>query len=188
MAVVTTGLQQFPPPYLQPNRHEDCGYYATAYLCHCLGHPDVTADQVKMWRAETRYHESRYPQRVLGAEMRTFSDVRDESRRKRYWLGPDLQGWLTGVLFCGWRGIAQVNRIQPMGHAVTVLAAGPDGVLLMDPIYGHVTESWDWFLGPGPKDGRADWPGTAPDGREWFGAHYIEGWYAPAGSSLPQPA
>ncbi len=50
----------------------------------------------------------------------------------------------------------------------------------MDPIYGHITEPWEWFLGPGGKAECEDWPGRAPDGRPFFGAHFIEGWYRKA--------
>ncbi|HUY47664.1 MAG TPA: hypothetical protein VMV92_18350 [Streptosporangiaceae bacterium] len=162
----------WPEPYLQPDRNKDCGYYAQAYLARCLGHPDVTAGQVRDWRAETRYHETQYARRVLGAQMRSYADHReDEKRRKWYWLGPGLDGWIRGILFTGWIGQAMVHRIPDFGHAVVVLGSTVEGVQLMDPLSGFVTEPWDWFLGPGPG----------------HGAHHIEGWYLPPGVSAPQP-
>jgi hypothetical protein len=47
----------------------------------------------------------------------------------------------------------------------------------MDPVFGHIIESWDWFLGPGPKAEAPEWPGSAQDGRPWYGCHFIESWY-----------
>lgn len=174
MTTEVTIAPAFPEPYLQPDRQQDCGYYAAAYMARCLGHPDVTADQVKAWRAETRYHETQYARRVLGAEMRTFWDedhvvstvTSGEERRRWFWLGPGLQGWVTGWLFTGWIAQVMLHRIPEMGHAAVLLDASEDGVLLMDPIYGHVIEPWDWFLGIGP--------GTC-------GCHFIEGWYRKTG-------
>ena len=168
MSVELTIAPAFPEPYLQPDRHEDCGYYAAAYVARCLGHPDVTAEQVKAWRAETHCHETMYALRVLGAEMRRFWDVYgDEPARKIFWMGPGAENWVRGWLTDGWIAQACLHRIPEMGHAVAVLDAAEEGVLLMDPIYGHVIEPWEWFLGIGP--------GTN-------GCHFIEGWYKPAGS------
>jgi hypothetical protein len=164
----------FPPPYLQPDPKEDCGYYAAAYIARCLGHPETTAEQVKAWRAETRYHETAYARRVLGAEMRTFWDVYgDEPARKVFWLGPGTEGWLRAWLADGWIAQVMLHRIPEMGHAVVVLNARDDGVLLMDPIYGHVTEPWGWFLGPGARGN-----GEPFDPQRC--CHFIEGWYKPA--------
>lgn len=170
----------WPAPYLQPDRMKDCGYYAQAYLCHCLGHPDVTAEQIRDWRAETRIHESRYAERVLGAEYKGWGEYElGTPEHTAFWLGPGTREWLTGWLAGGWIAQVGVNRIASCGHAVVVLAASDDGVLLMDPIYGHVTEPWEWFLGPGGRKGDRSgaWPGSAPDGRQFYGCHYIEGWY-----------
>ena len=170
----------FPEPYLQPNRNEDCGFYTAAYVARCLGHPDVTAQQVKDWRAETRKHEAHYVHDVLGAQMRThwteFGHVADEAGRKVFWLGPGTEEWVRSWLADGWLAALNVHRIPEMGHAVALLDAADEGVLLHDPIYGHVIEPWGWFLGPGPKhDG--SWPGSAPDGRAFYGCTYVEGWY-----------
>lgn len=171
----------WPEPYLQPDRTQDCGYYAAAYLAWCLGHPEVTAEQVKAWRAETRKHETQYAKDVLGTQMRTHWDARriSDGVAKVYWLGqyPVARAWVRGHLAQGWIAQAMVHRIQPMGHAVVLLDASDDGVLLMDPIYGHITEPWSWFLGPGPKGDADEWPGRADDGREFYGCTFVEGWY-----------
>jgi hypothetical protein len=179
----------FPEPYLQPDRNKDCGYYAQAYLCRCLGHPEVTAGQVMSWREETRTHEARYAANVLGADIRHLWHYQeDEAVRRLFWLGPGTRDWVLGWLAHGWIAQVALHRIKPMGHGAVLLDADDDhGVILMDPIYGHVLEPWDWFLGPGPKDGRADWPGSAPDGREFYGCTYIEGWYRPARSEGGAP-
>lgn len=165
----------WPAPYLQPDRTQDCGFYAQAYLCRCLGYPEITAGQVKAWRAETRYHETRYAPNVLGAEIFTFNDHYNERGSHRiWWLGkgeyPDAEHsaarfWVQGVLLSGWIAQAAVHRVPHMQHAVVLLDADDDGVVLMDPISGHVREPWDWFLGIGPGK---------------YGCHFIEGWYRPA--------
>ena len=152
----------FPEPDLQPARNQDCGYYTAAYVAHCLGHPDVTAGQVKAWRAETHYSEERYSQRVLGAEIRTYADEYGEATFKSWWLGPGTDGWIRDWLSAGWIAHATVHRIPDFGHAVAVLGAAAEGVLLMDPLCGHVVEPWEWFLGIGPGK---------------HGCHRIDGWY-----------
>ena len=172
-------MPNWPEPYLQPDRMKDCGFYAHAYLCRCLGHPGVTAEQVRDWRAETSIHESRYAERVLGAGFKGWADFEHDSpAHTLFWLGPQGREWLTGWLEDGWVGQVMLNRIPDAGHAAVVLGASDDGVLLMDPIYGHITEPWGWFLGPGGRNGnRETWPGSAPDGRPFYGCHFIEGWY-----------
>lgn len=166
-----------PAPYLQPDHKQDCGFYAAAYIARCLGHPEVTAERIKAWRAETRKHEAYYAREALGAEYRTFWDVYgDEPERKIFWMGPDAEAWVRDWLADGWIAAVNLHRIAEMGHAAAVLGARDDGVLLMDPIYGHVTEPWGWFLGPGVRNGPG-WPGSAPDGRAFHGCHFIEGWY-----------
>jgi len=169
----------WPEAYLQPDRQKDCGYYAQAYLCRCLGHPDVTAEQVKAWRAETSIHETRYAVNVLGAQYRGIAGL-TEAERRTFWLGPGTGHWLAQQLADGWIAQVLLHRIWDMGHAAVLLGYDDSGVQLMDPIYGHITEPWGWFLGPGPRDGKPNWPGSAPDGREFYGCTFIEGWYRKA--------
>jgi hypothetical protein len=153
---------EFPAPYLQPDRMKDCGYYTAAYIARCLGQPDVTAGQIKAWRAETRYHEDHYCHRVLGAEIRTYADEPDEERSKTWWLGPGTEEWVRSYVDDGWIGHATVWRIPDIGHSVALLGAADAGVLLMDPIYGHIIEPWGWFLGIGSGK---------------HGCHRIDAWY-----------
>jgi hypothetical protein len=173
----------WPEPYLQPDRTKDCGYYAAAYVARCLGYPETTAEQVRQWRAETTRHEAYHAHFALGAEMRThWTEFRDGPGRAIFWQGPDAGDWARRWLADGWIAQMAVHRIAEMGHAVVALEASDEGVLLMDPIYGHVVEPWDWFLGPGPRAGRQDWPGSTADGRAFHGCHYVEGWYRAAAS------
>lgn len=160
---LSPAARNWPEPYLQPDRTKDCGFYATAYIVRCLGNPDVTADEIKAWRELTRYHETAYPRDVTGAQTRTFASLDvTATERAEYYMGPGREGWVRRWLEGGWIGYATVFRIPGMAHAVAVLGGGDDGVLLMDPLSGHVTEPWEWFLGIGP-------------GR--YGCHYIESWY-----------
>lgn len=157
-----------PEPYYQPAGTRDCSFYAVAYLARCLGHPDVTADQVKDWRAATGRHEDEFISRELGHERRRWGDDRDdEAARRRWWLGPGSADWVRGWLDAGWLGLSVVHRIASMGHAVAVLDATDAGPLLMDPwpgLGGHLVEPWDWFLGSGAGN---------------HGCHRIDAWYRP---------
>lgn len=170
VGIVVTETAVWPGPYLQPDRKKDCGFYAAAYLARCLGRPDVTAEQVKAWRAETRRHEDHYAEAVLGAEMRDFWDAcTDETASMagnltdgKFWMGPGAEPWVRSWLADGWIAHVEVHRIAELGHAVVLLDADEDGVLLMDPLSGHITEPWDWFLGVGPGI---------------RGAHHVAGWY-----------
>lgn len=156
----------FPEPYLQPLGSRDCGFHAVTYLARCLGHPDVTADDVKAWRESSGYHEDQYLARVLGCEHRRWGQDRDDdAARRRWWLGVGGADWIREWLDDGWLGLAVVHRIPTLGHSVAVLDASDEGVLIMDPwpgLGGHVIEPWNWFLGSGPGN---------------HGCHRIDGWY-----------
>ena len=156
----------WPAEYLQPNPQRDCTFYAAAYLARCLGHPDVTAQDVMDWRESTGWHEDRYLQQALSVETRSWWDDKDDdAKRRRWWLGPDGREWVTWWLDDGWVGYAEVHRIPEMYHAVAVLQADEDGVVLMDPVHGFIAEPWDWFLGIGA--------GT-------YGCHRISSWHRSA--------
>lgn len=178
-------IHVWPEPYLQPDRKKDCGYYAAAYIARCLGHPEVTAERVKAWRAETMRHETYFADHALGAVVRRSHDeclrrLHDYPQYgELFGLGLGSRDWVTDWLSTGWIAHVNIHRIPDMGHAVALLGCSDDGALLMDPIYGHITEPWGWFLGPGARKGRdkTEWPGVAPDGRAFHGCHFIEGWY-----------
>ena len=139
-------------------------------MCRTIGHPETTAEQVKAWRAETRCHEDHYARRALGAEVRTFWDactdpaasLAENLKRGKFWMGPGTGEWVRSWLADGWIAHVEVMRISAFGHAVVLLGASDEGALLMDPLYGHITEPWEWFLGIGPGK---------------HGCHFIEGWY-----------
>jgi hypothetical protein len=145
-----------------------CSFYAIAYLCRALGHPDTTAQQVMAWREETHCHESQYPKRALGLEMVSWwqyahrdATPEKEAERLRFWLGPNGRPWVEQFLHTGYLGLGNIHRIPELHHCVAVLEASDAGVLLMDPVAGFVTEPWAWFLGPGAG----------------HGCHRIEAWY-----------
>lgn len=167
-----TRVRDWPAPYLQPERHTGCIEHSTAYLCRCLGYADVTADQIGAWRDNghtdgKHYWEGMYPSLVLGhAKPQRFWQFydSDEAEQRRFWLGPGTRPWVEQHLAAGHLALVQLHRIPTMAHAVVLLEArGDEGVFLMDPIYGHVVESWDWFLGIGPGN---------------HGCHHVEGWYS----------
>lgn len=163
-------VNEWPAPYLQPDRHTGCMEHSVAYLCRCLGYSDVTAEAVRSWRENghsdgKKYGEWVYPKYVLGVSMSRFWDYEksDPDECKRFWLGPDTRPWVEQRLATGALAIVHLHRIPTMTHAVVLLEArGDAGVYLMDPIFGHVVESWDWFLGIGPGN---------------HGCHHVEGWF-----------
>src|SRR5262249_28958902 len=107
-----------------------------------------------------------YPALVLGHPVERFWDWmdKDEAERLRFWLGADTRAWVEQRLARGQVAVVQVHRIATMAHALVLLERqGDAGVLLMDPLYGHVVESWDWFLSIGPGN---------------HGCHHVEGWYS----------
>ena len=170
----------WPEPYLQPDRNKDCSFYAQAYVARCLGRTEVTAQDVMDWKQAANRGETRYVREAHAADAYGFWDAeRDggEEARRPFWLGPAQREWVCDRTAAGWVAQVMVNRKAGMGHAVVLLDGDNDGVLLMDPVFGHVTEPWAWFLGPGPKSEAAEWPGSAPDGRAFWGCHFIEGWY-----------
>ena len=140
---------RWPSPYLQPDPKRECSFYANAYVARCLGFADVTAQQITTWREQTSIHEDHYVDRILGVRGHRHWDFKyDDGYRSRFWLGPDnrpfVEHWLARHI-----AKASVHRIAAMSHAVVALEATDDGVLIMDPIYGHRIEPWDWFLGTG---------------------------------------
>ncbi len=157
--------REWPAPYLQPEKHTGCIEHSVAYLCRCLGHPDATAEQVAAWREEKHCGEWMYPSLVLGIPTERFwqwYEV-DEAEQRRFWLGQETRPWVERHLAAGELAIVQLHRIPTMAHAVVLLEArGDEGVFLMDPIYGHIVEPWEWFLGIGPGN---------------HGCHHVEGWY-----------
>lgn len=168
----------WPLPYLQPDRTKDCGFYSVAYIGHCFG-LDVTAQQVMEWRAETNRHEDHYLQEVHGIPMQKPAHDRLAGRLyHHWWMGPDQREWVASLLdvaVC----LVHLLRIPTMHHSVVALEAHDDGVLLMDPIYGHVVEPWDWFLGPGAGNQNAHALWSAHP-REWAT-------WVPGTSIAPEP-
>jgi len=132
---------------------------------------------VKAWREETNTVEEYYSWKALGHQPRRWwDDQHDDEARRRWWLGPDGREWIESWLADGYIGHAHVFRRPEYGHAVVVLEARPDGVLLMDPwpaYGGFVVEPWDWFLGGGAGN---------------HGAHMIEAWYRPEPALLAASA
>lgn len=153
----------WPEPYIQPNPKQDCTFYAAAYIARCLGWPETTAQDVIDWRERENRYEHHFLIERDGVETRRWWDDRDdEDERRRWWLGPGGREWVQRWIRDGWIGYVHIHRIAEMSHAVVLLDATDEGALLMDPIYGHVVEPWDWFLGDGPGN---------------HGAHHIQGWH-----------
>lgn len=156
----------YPAPLLQPDPHDGCVYYAVAYICHCFGCAEVTPEQVQAFRKQHNKHEGMFPELQCGLQQERFWHYLRLSKEERllFWLGPGTRPWVEQHFDKGQIGLVTVERVKGIAHAIVALESrGDDGVYIMDPLYGHRVESWDWFLGIGP--------GT-------HGCHHIEGWYS----------
>lgn len=163
----------WPAPYLQPNPKQDCQFYATAYLCRALGHPDVTAEDVMTFRHTPRevggepgrfLSEAHYPEMVCALEIDAWWRDRNPHgvQNERWWLGPSQREWVEQMLRDGWLGRIDVMRVREMAHACVLLESrGDAGALIFDPHAGLVVESWQWLLAGGPG----------------HDCHRIEAWY-----------
>lgn len=135
--------------------------YAVAYVARCFG-KELGIEEIRQYREETRKLEFTLLWERVGLARETFWQKEpDMTEVRRFWLGPTAKDWVAEHLNSGAIGLVQVNRISTMAHALVALGATETGVFVMDPIYGHKVEPWDWFLGSGP--------GT-------HGAHHIECW------------
>lgn len=156
-------MSAWPEPLIQPDVKKDCLIYSTAYLCHCLGYPEITVEQIRQYRAETGWIESSFPGERLPIKSDHWWHYKLPDDYRLFWLGKEQRGWVEQHLAQGQLAIVCIHRIPEMGHIVVLLESDETGVLLADPVSGHVRENWDWFLGIGP--------GT-------HGCHRIEGWYS----------
>lgn len=142
--------------------------YSIAYLCHCFGHTDVTPEQVRDFRAMEHKWEGIFPSLRCGLALERYWDYvdKDDGERRRYWLGPGMRQWVEKHLASGQISVVIVERIPTMAHALVLLESRQDeGAFVMDPLYGHRVESWEWFLSVGPGH---------------HGCHHINGWYSEA--------
>jgi hypothetical protein len=139
--------------------------HSVAYLCRVLGQGKTTPTDVAAYRTREGKGENYYPVFACGARLLTFwQDYRADDQHelhKRYWMGSAYRSWVEQHLAAGHVALVHVHRIPTMWHAVALLEADAETVLLMDPLYGFKREPWAWFLGPG-----AGKP-----------AHMIDGWY-----------
>lgn len=160
-------IVSWPTPLLQPDPHDGCIFYSVAYICRCFG-VEVTPEQVQAFRAQERKQEAMLPLLNCGLQMRRHWNHYNEDQEEwqRYWLGPATRSWVEQHLSEGWIGLVIVERVTGKAHALVVLERrGDEGVLVMDPLYGHRIDSWEWFLSIGPGH---------------HGCHHIDGWYKSA--------
>lgn len=158
-------LHSWPNPLLQPDPHDGCIHYSVAYICHCFGYTMVVPEQVQIFREQTHKLEAMFPILNCNLQMKRHWDdyEHDKEEWQRYWLGPTTRLWVEWHLSHGYTGLVIVERIAGKAHALVVLEGrGDDGVFVMDPLYGHRVERWEWFLSVGPG---------------YHGCHHIDGWY-----------
>ena len=154
----------WPAPMLQPTSDTGCIEHSVAYIAHCLGFTHVTPQMVADAKGAESPAAERYVPHCLGYPVDLWWHHKDENDIKRmYWLGANARLWVEYHLRAGEIALVIVERVPNRAHALVLLESrGDDGVLVMDPLYGHRTEPWPWLLGLGA-------------GRH--GAHHIAGWY-----------
>jgi len=104
-----------------------------------------------------------YPEEYGAQVKRHWHTYTDQEEWKRYWLGPTTQTWVEQHLAQGYIALVIVERVPNKAHALVALEShGNEGVYVMDPLYGHRVDSWEWFLSVGPGH---------------HGCHHIDGWY-----------
>ena len=156
----------WPPPLLQPDPCEGCILYSVAYLCHCLGYPGTTPEQVRDFRARSNKWEGMFPVVSFGVKLERFWNYLedDQDEMQRFWLGQGTREWVEKHLTQGQIGLVIVERVAGKAHALVALESrGDKGIFVMDPLYGHRVDTWEWFLSIGPGN---------------HGAHHIDGWYS----------
>lgn len=156
----------WPAPLLQPNRNEGCFIHSIAYLCHCFGCTEVTPEQVQAFRESEHKWEGMFPSLRCDLELERYWDYvnKDEEERRRYWLGSGVRSWVERHLAQGQISVVIVERVPGLAHALVLLESrGDEGVFVMDPLYGHRLDTWEWFLSIGPGN---------------HGCHHIDGWYS----------
>lgn len=169
MAILDAATRVWPEPYLQPHDTMDCELYAAAYIARVLGHPEVTAEDVRPTR------EKGHPSLYAASRFATPVLTLHASWTPIWWMGPGAQSYVRSMSGQA-VGYATVHRRSDYGHAVVVLESDDDGVLLMDPWSGFVRDPWDWFLGIGAGHGHST-------------AHRVEAWYVlPAGEVVARRA
>lgn len=157
-------MTRWPDALLQPSMDTGCIEHSVAYLAHCLGFTQVTPEMV----AEAQGAESpaceRYIPAVLHYPVELWWQHKDnDAERRLWWLGANARPWVEARIADGQVALVIVERVPGRAHAVALLdTEGEHGVFIMDPLYGHRTESWNWFLGLGAAR---------------HGAHFVAGWY-----------
>lgn len=127
---------------------------------------EVTPGHIQAFRQKEHKWEGMYPSLYCGLKLERYWDYlhKDEEERLRYWLGPGTRSWVEKHLVSGQISVVIVERVSTMAHALVLLESrGDEGALVMDPLYGHCVESWDWLLSIGPGN---------------HGCHHIDGWYS----------
>jgi hypothetical protein len=163
MSALIRSSHGWPVAYLQPDRNDGCMLYASAYIAHVFRF-EASPENFSEFRTRTSKLEFMYLKDALGLPLQTFwKHLDDETERRRWWLGPGTQSWVQDHVRNDEIALVQVHRIPTIGHAVVLLEADDDSVLLMDPLTGFVRESWDWFLSIGPGPGHVN-------------CHFIEAW------------
>lgn len=153
---------KWPDPLLQPDNKKDCMLYSTAYLCHCLNHSEVTVEQLRQYRKESGLRESSFPSERLSIQSDHWWNHESAVEYQRFWLGKKQREWVEQHLAERQIALVHVHRVPEMTHIVVLLESDETGVLIADPIYGHIHETWGWFLS---------------DGASKHGCHRVEGWY-----------
>ena len=156
--------RQWPAPVLQPTSETGCIEASVAYIAHCLGFPDVTPQMIADAKGAESPACERYIPTCLGYPVEMWWEhTQNEPEKRLFWLGAHARPWVETHLARGAIALVTVERVPGRAHAIVLLEAhGDAGVYVMDPLYGHRVDAWEWFLGVGAS---------------FHGAHHLSGWY-----------
>lgn len=140
--------QEWPDIPLQPPGSEDCELYATSYLTTLLGERR-TPEQVRNWPEKGQRSQGFYPMHALGIApvwMMYWGPAGTQMPLGiMYSFSPGFRDWCKAYVKHGCVGYAHVFLVERLGHAVVLLEADDEGVLLADPVRGLVRDTWTDF-------------------------------------------
>ena len=160
----------------QPSGSRDCTFYAASYLCGLLGFRELGGEPMSGERVKRARLDSTdaanpmetFPQRVYGVTPAwvVHGMPWEERRGTCYSFAPGFRRWVRSWCNAECVAYAVIHLSERGTHAVILLEADKEGVVVADPIRGVVRESWEAFESP-LGDNR---PGGKPTRVEaWYG-------------------
>ncbi len=166
-------MAEWPDMPRQPAGSELCGPYATSYLVGLLGVPRPPED---VGGFDPAWQDGAfYPEKALGIRpvWRMYGGGAQIPHGIMYGFSPGFRDWCRAYVKHGCVGYAHVFLVERLSHAVVLLEADEDGVMLADPARGLVRDPWEDFESHVGKPG----PGERPS--------HVRAWYKLPAQNVP---